>query len=81
MARLGGVAFAGAYCGSGVALSAYLGTRVAEWMGGGEAPAIARLRFPIVPAPYEGRPWFLPVVGEWYRLRDRLAARTSPEQG
>jgi glycine/D-amino acid oxidase-like deaminating enzyme len=75
VARLGGVAFAGAYCGSGVALSAYLGTRVAEWMGGGEEPAIARLRFPIVPAPYEGRPWFLPVIGEWYRFRDRMAAR------
>jgi glycine/D-amino acid oxidase-like deaminating enzyme len=80
VARLGGVAFAGAYCGSGVAYSAYLGTRVAEWMGGGAAPALARLRFPLVPAPYEGRPWFLPVVGEWYRLRDRMAARTrAPE--
>jgi hypothetical protein len=21
---------------------------------------------------YDGTPWFLPVVGEWYRLRDRL---------
>jgi glycine/D-amino acid oxidase-like deaminating enzyme len=79
--RLGGVAFAGAYCGSGVALSAYLGTQVAEWMGGGAAPALARLRFPIVPAPYEGRPWFLPVVGEWYRLRDRMAARSRPDGG
>jgi glycine/D-amino acid oxidase-like deaminating enzyme len=79
--RLGGVAFAGAYCGSGVGLSSYLGTRAAEWMGGGEAPAIARLRFPLVPAPYEGRPWFLPVVGEWYRLRDRMAARTRPDEG
>jgi glycine/D-amino acid oxidase-like deaminating enzyme len=81
VARLGGVAFAGAYVGSGVALSAYLGTRVAEWMGGGAAPALARLRFPIVPAPYEGRPWFLPVVGEWYRLRDRLAVRARSAGG
>jgi hypothetical protein len=24
-----------------------------------------------VPAPYEGRPWFLPIVGEWYRFKDR----------
>ena len=29
----------------------------------------------LVPAPYEGRAWFLPAVGEWYRLKDRLAAR------
>ena len=39
------------------------------------APALARLRFPLVPAPFEGRPWFLPFVGEWFRLNDRLAAR------
>ena len=42
-----------------------------------------------MPAPYEGRPWFLPIVGEWYRLQDRLGAavasamrigfRTSPQ--
>jgi hypothetical protein len=47
-------------------------------MGGGEAPALARLRFPIVPAPYEGRPWFLPIVGEFFRARDRLEARRKP---
>jgi len=29
-----------------------------------------------VPAPYEGLPWFMPVVGEWYRFKDRRAART-----
>ena len=75
------IELAGAYCGSGVALSAYIGTRVAEWMGGGATPALARLRFPLVPAPFEGRPWFLPVVGEWYRLRDRMAARTRPDEG
>ena len=44
-------------------------------MGGGEAPALSKLRFPLVPAPYEGRPWFLPVVGEFFRARDRLAKR------
>ena len=37
--------------------------------------ALARLHFPLVPAPYEGRPWFLPVVGEYFRARDRLAGR------
>ena len=79
--RIGGVAYAMGYCGSGVAYSPYLGTRVAEWMGGGAPPALARLRFPLVPAPYEGRPWFLPVVGEWFRLQDRLAARSAPREG
>jgi hypothetical protein len=53
-----------------------LGTSVARWLGGGEPPALARLDFPLVPAPYEGHPWFLPFAGEWFRLQDRLAARS-----
>ncbi|HEY0442589.1 MAG TPA: FAD-binding oxidoreductase, partial [Candidatus Limnocylindrales bacterium] len=75
--RIGGVSYAMGYCGTGVAMSTYLGTRVADWLGGAAPPALQRLRFPLVPAPYEGRPWFLPVVGEWYRLQDRLAARSQ----
>jgi glycine/D-amino acid oxidase-like deaminating enzyme len=73
--RLGGVMHAVGYSGTGVLMSTYLGTRAAEWLGGGEAPALAKLRFPLIPAPYEGRPWFLPVIGEWFRLQDRLAVR------
>jgi hypothetical protein len=46
-------------------------------MGGGEAPALSKLRFPLVPAPYEGRPWFLPVVGEFFRAKDRFALRSG----
>ena len=53
-----------------------LGTKVGAWLAGDEAPALTRLRFPLVPAPYEGRPWFMPFAGEWFRLQDRLAART-----
>ena len=42
-------------------------------MAGGRRGAGPRaLKFPLVPAPYEGRPWFMPFVGEWYRLKDRL---------
>jgi glycine/D-amino acid oxidase-like deaminating enzyme len=73
--RSGGVMYAMGCCGSGVVLLHWLGTRAAQWMGGGEAPALAQLRFPLVPAPYEGRPWFLPVIGEYFRARDRLSAR------
>ena len=71
-----GVAYALGCCGTGVALMTYLGTKVGEWLAGGPAPALTKLDFPIVPAPYEGRPWFLPFVGEWYRLQDGLAARS-----
>ena len=74
---LGGVTYAMGYCGTGVVMATYLGARVADWIGGAPAPALSRLGFPLVPAPYEGRPWFLPFAGEWFRLQDRLAARGS----
>ncbi len=73
-----GVAYAMGCCGTGVALMTHLGTKAGQWLAGGEAPVLARLRFPLVPAPYEGRPWFLPFAGEWFRLQDRLAARSRP---
>lgn len=71
-----GVTYLVGCCGTGVALMTHMGSKVGEWLAGGEAPALTRLKFPLVPAPYEGRPWFMPVVGEWYRLKDRRAART-----
>jgi glycine/D-amino acid oxidase-like deaminating enzyme len=74
--RIGGVSYAMGCCGTGVVMSTYLGTRAADWLGGAPAPALAKLRFPLIPAPYEGRPWFLPFVGEWFRFQDRLAARS-----
>ncbi|GAC1665822.1 MAG: FAD-dependent oxidoreductase [Candidatus Limnocylindrales bacterium] len=75
--RRDGVTYAMGCCGAGVALMTALGTAVGEWLGGGPAPALAALSFPLVPAPYEGRPWFLPFVGEWFRLQDRLARRVG----
>jgi glycine/D-amino acid oxidase-like deaminating enzyme len=78
--RSNGVMYAMGCCGSGVVLLHWLGTKAGEWMAGGEAPALAKLRFPLVPAPYEGRPWFLPLVGEFYRAKDRLArGRSRPD--
>jgi len=71
-----GIAYAMGCCGTGVALMTHLGTKMGEWLAGGEAPALTRLKFPLVPAPYEGRPWFLPFAGEWFRFQDRLAARS-----
>jgi glycine/D-amino acid oxidase-like deaminating enzyme len=78
--RRDGVTYAMGCCGTGVALMTSLGTWVGRWLGGGEPPALARLGFPLVPAPYEGRPWFLPFAGEWFRLQDRLAARSRPKE-
>jgi glycine/D-amino acid oxidase-like deaminating enzyme len=73
--RQDGVTYAMGCCGTGVAMMTALGTAVGGWLSGDPAPALAGLRFPLVPAPYEGRPWFLPFAGEWFRLQDRLARR------
>jgi glycine/D-amino acid oxidase-like deaminating enzyme len=78
--RRDGITYAMGCCGTGVALMTSLGTSVGRWIGGGPPPALARLGFPLVPAPYEGRPWFLPLAGEWFRLQDRLAARSRPKE-
>ena len=71
-----GVTYAMGCCGTGVALMTHVGTAVGEWLAGGEAPVLSGLKFPLVPAPYEGRPWFLPIVGEWYRLMDQRSSRS-----
>jgi glycine/D-amino acid oxidase-like deaminating enzyme len=75
--RADGVTYATGCCGSGVAILPWLGTRVAEWVGGAEPPELAKLSFPLVPAPYEGRAWFLPIAGEYWKAKDRLAARSA----
>ena len=75
--RADGAYYAVGCCGTGVAIMPWLGVRVAEWAGGGAAPELASRRFPLVPAPYEGRAWFLPLAGEYWKTRDRLAAREA----
>jgi glycine/D-amino acid oxidase-like deaminating enzyme len=66
-----GVAYAMGYCGSGVALSTYFGTRAGAWLAGGDPSGFIKLPFRPVPL-YRGNPWFLPAVGWYYGLRDRV---------
>jgi glycine/D-amino acid oxidase-like deaminating enzyme len=75
--RADGVTYAVGCCGSGVAIMPWLGTRIAEWVGGSTPPELASLTFPLVPAPYEGRAWFLPIAGEYWKAKDRLALREA----
>ena len=77
--RADGVTYATGCCGSGVAIMPWLGMRLAEWVGGGTPPELASRSFPLVPAPYEGRAWFLPLAGEYWKARDRLDARAGGE--
>ena len=64
------VYYAGGYCGHGIAMATYLGTLVARRIAGEpiEHPLMDD-RFPAIPF-YNGRPWFLPLVGMYYRIRD-----------
>jgi glycine/D-amino acid oxidase-like deaminating enzyme len=65
-------------CGSGVAMLTYFGLLLAQKVGAGTDTArepspferIPHPGVPIVPAVYQGTPWFLPVVGEFFRLQD-----------
>lgn len=59
--------------GNGVALMTYLGHRTAlKLLGRQNRPcAFDRESFPSHPL-YRGKAWFLPVVGGWYRMRDRM---------
>jgi glycine/D-amino acid oxidase-like deaminating enzyme len=70
--RLGGVHYAMGYCGHGVALATYLGNRMGEVLAGaGEIPDLGTDGFRAIPF-YNGVPWFLPLVGGYYRARDWL---------
>jgi glycine/D-amino acid oxidase-like deaminating enzyme len=70
--RLDGVHYAMGYCGHGVALATYLGSRMGEVLAGvGEVPDLGTSRFRAIPF-FNGIPWFLPLVGGYYRVRDRL---------
>jgi glycine/D-amino acid oxidase-like deaminating enzyme len=65
------------YClgcnGSGVAMMTYLGWQTARKIAGAAnyACSFDAPDFPGHPL-YSGNPWFLPIVGGWYRLRDRV---------
>jgi glycine/D-amino acid oxidase-like deaminating enzyme len=73
--RLDGAFFAGGYCGHGIAMATYLGSLMARRIAGDtfEHPL---LDTPFPPVPLSrlsgGRPWFLPLVGAYYRFRDWL---------
>jgi glycine/D-amino acid oxidase-like deaminating enzyme len=70
--RLDGVYYAGGYCGHGVAMAAYLGEQIARRIAG--EPIDHPLfddHFPAIPM-YAGDPWFLPLVGAYYQVRDWL---------
>lgn len=69
-----GFFYAVGYAGHGVALGSYLGTLVATLMLGTPCDnPFGELPFPGAPLGlYSGRPWFLPLAGLYYGIKDRL---------
>ena len=68
-----GLYYAMGYSGHGTQMSVHMGERMAAVMGGnaGANPWQGR-EWPAIPGHF-GPPWFLPAVGFYYRLKDRLA--------
>ncbi len=68
-----GIHYSLGYCGSGVAMASYLGTRIAQQLLGKDEgkTAFDGLRFQTRPF-YTGKPWFLSASVGIFRMRDRL---------
>lgn len=73
--ELDGLAYALGFAGHGVALGTYLGKTAAEGMLDGTLRHHPFGAHPFRSAPlglYDGRPWFLPLAGLWYRILDLI---------
>jgi glycine/D-amino acid oxidase-like deaminating enzyme len=74
VARVDGLFCSLGYCGHGVALSSWLGDRLARAMAGESVDnPFFDLRTPPTVPVYRGRPWFLPLGDLYYRAKDRLS--------
>jgi glycine/D-amino acid oxidase-like deaminating enzyme len=70
--RMDGMYFSVGYAGHGVAMATLLGKRMAEAiLTGRDENPFAGLEFPGAPlGMYNGKPWFLPLAGAWYKFLD-----------
>ncbi|HUD91389.1 FAD-binding oxidoreductase [Sphingobium sp.] len=67
-----GMFYAMGYSGHGVQMATYMGQAMARIMGGDtRANPWAGLDWPSVPGHF-GKPWFLPMVGLWYKWQDLI---------
>lgn len=70
--QIDGMYYAVGYAGHGVAMATYQGQKVAELMAG-DKPENPFVGIPFPGAPfglYNGKPWFLPLAGAWYKVLD-----------
>jgi glycine/D-amino acid oxidase-like deaminating enzyme len=73
--RMDGMYYAVGYAGHGVAMATYLGAKIAEQIiGGPDDNPYANIPFPGAPLGlYNGRPWFLPFAGAYYKVLDWIS--------
>jgi len=70
--QMDGMYYAVGYAGHGVAMATYQGQKIAELMAG-DKPENPFVGIPFPGAPlglYNGKPWFLPFAGAWYKVLD-----------
>ena len=70
--QIEGIYFALGYAGHGVAMATYQGQKMAEWIAEGKTDnPFAEIPFPGAPLGlYNGKPWFLPFAGAYYKVLD-----------
>ena len=70
--QVDGIYFALGYAGHGVAMATYQGEKMAEWIADGKTDnPFAEIPFPGAPLGlYNGKPWFLPFAGAYYKVLD-----------
>ena len=73
--QIDGIHYALGYAGHGVAMATYLGAKVAEKIcGSNDEIPYAAIPFPGAPLGlYNGRPWFLPFAGAYYKVLDWIS--------
>jgi len=70
-----GIYFALGYAGHGVAMATWQGQKMAEWIVEGKTDnPFAEIPFPGAPLGlYNGKPWFLPFAGAYYKVLDWIS--------
>jgi glycine/D-amino acid oxidase-like deaminating enzyme len=73
--QLEGIYYALGFAGHGVALGTHLGTKMADVILDGTLAELPYSAYPFPEAPlglYNGKAWFLPLIGLWHRILDWL---------
>ncbi len=73
--QMDGIYFALGYAGHGVAMATWQGQRMAQWIAEGKTDnPFAEIPFPGAPLGlYNGKPWFLPFAGAYYKVLDWIS--------